>query len=107
MRVKSDEDDLRNRPEWRGGATLRWQPTSRIDAEVNALFVGTVLDFAVPVGVKKLDSYARVDAALTYRVNSALRVFLSVENVFDEDYEEFIGFPAQGFTTKMGLRFSR
>ncbi len=105
--IKGSSEELRNRPEWRGGASLSWKPSDRLEVMLNALFVGTVRDFAVPVGETKLDPYARVDLAVSWKIDSMLETYLAIENLFDESYEEVVGFPAQGFSARIGLRFER
>jgi iron complex outermembrane receptor protein/vitamin B12 transporter len=104
--IKGESGKLRNRPEWRGGLSLRWRPSERLDATMNGIYVGTVHDFSVPTGEVKLDSWVRVDAAVNYEVRSGLEGFVSIENLFDEDYEEFVGFPAPGITARFGVRFT-
>ncbi len=105
-RIENSHDELRNRPQWRGGLRMRWKTSQGVEASLNTVWVGTVHDFAVPVGEKKLDPYLRVDAALGWDLNSYVRVFFGVENLLDEDYEEFVGFPAQGITARIGMRLS-
>lgn len=105
--IRGDPSDLRNRPEWRGGVSLRWRPSARLDTALDALYVGAVPDFAVPVGEETLDRYTRVDASVRFEVAPGLVAFASVENLLDASYEEFLGFPAPGLTARAGLRFQR
>ena len=104
--VKHDPAKLKNRPDWRGGAEVRWRVRDGLDTSLNALYVGRVRDTSVPTGDVKLDPYIRVDLAITYTVQPGLQTFVSIENLFDHDYEEFVGFPAPGFIGKVGVRYS-
>jgi vitamin B12 transporter len=106
--VETDIEDsaarLRNRPKWRGGFGIHWLLLAVLDINLQALFVGDALDFSVPTGERELDAYTRVDLAVTWRVTSVWEIFLAIDNVFDEDYEEAIGFPAPGISPRGGVR---
>ena len=46
--------------------------------------------------------YQKVDVAAGYRVHRSLRVFTSIENLFDKDYQASYGFPALPITARFG-----
>jgi len=97
---------LRNRPRWRGGFALDWEPVHSIALHLEALFVGRVLDASVPTGrgtVVALDAYARVDLALRWSPRAWLSLDLAVDNLLDAEYEEAIGFPATGIRPRAGF----
>ena len=75
-----------------------------LDVLLKALFVGDVLDSSIPTGDVTLDSYARVDVAVNWTVNSTWAILLGVDNLFNADYEEFVGFPAPGINPRLGVR---
>jgi iron complex outermembrane receptor protein/vitamin B12 transporter len=47
--------------------------------------------------------YQKVDLAAGYRVHRSLRVFTSIENLFDKDYQASYGFPALPITARFGV----
>ena len=47
--LRGVEEPLRDRPRWRGGASLTWQATNLIYFRVESLWVGSRFDFQVPV----------------------------------------------------------
>lgn len=102
--IKGTEEELRNRPEWWGGLSLWWQPLRAIEINLNGTYVGEVPDSSIPTGDVVLDPYARFDLALTWRAHENIKLFLVVENLFDADYEQFVGFPAPGVNPRGGLR---
>jgi outer membrane cobalamin receptor len=102
--IEDSEAQLRNRPKWRGGFGIHWRPLSVLDINLQALFVGDALDASIPTGERELDAYTRVDLAVTWRVTSTWEIFLAIDNLFDEDYEEAIGFPAPGIFPRGGVR---
>lgn len=52
----------------------------------------------------ELDSYVLVNIGATYQVNDNVDIYLRVENAFDEDYEEVIGYATPGSSVYGGVR---
>ncbi|HEV8395705.1 MAG TPA: TonB-dependent receptor [Vicinamibacterales bacterium] len=50
--------------------------------------------------------YQKVDLSAGYRVHKHLRGFVSLENLFDKDYDASFGFPALGLTARAGVTVS-
>lgn len=102
--IEGTSEPLRNRPEWRGGLALAWAPISSVSASLTGLYVGRVPDSSIPTGDATLDPYVRFDAALSYRPDPSLTITFAVDNLFDAQYEEAVGFPAAGVTPRIGVR---
>ena len=102
--IKGTDEELRNRPKWRGGFTAGWHPVPALVVHLETFYVGSVLDSSIPTGDRELDDYTRVDLAMTWTANPAWQYFLAVDNIFDAPYEEAVGFPAPGITPRIGLR---
>jgi vitamin B12 transporter len=102
--IKDTDEVLRNRPAWRGGFSVQWRPLPALDLNLNTLVVGKTPDSSIPTGDVTLDAYARVDLAANWTINSTWLVFLTVDNLFDADYEEFVGFPAPGINPRLGVQ---
>ena len=102
--LQGTDEQLRNRPRWRGGFTLGWRPLAALEVNLRALFVGKVPDSSIPTGDRNLDPYARIDLAATWTITSTWQLFLTVDNLFNAHYEEFIGFPAPGIIPRGGVR---
>lgn len=64
-----------------------------------------IIQTATPTGDMFLDGCNRVDVTGTYRHSSDLELLLSVDNLFDEEYAEAIGFPAPGARARLGIRY--
>ena len=82
----------------------QWHPVVGLQVTLTALVVGQNLDFAVPTGERMLDAYGRVDLAAIWTLNAHWQFFLAVDNLFDADYQEAIGFPAPGITPRGGVQ---
>lgn len=102
--IKDSSAELRNRPRWRGGFDINWRALTTLNVNLALLTVGDNLDFAVPTGERELDAYVRVDLAATWTVRPNWELFLAIDNLFDADYEEAIGFPAPGINPRGGVR---
>ena len=102
--IQGTDEELRNRPQWRGGFAVQWRPLSGLVLNLDALYVGRVLDSSIPTDDRELDAYIRVDIAITWNAGPAWQYFLTVDNLFDADYEEAVGFPAPGISPHIGLK---
>lgn len=102
--IEDHPAELRNRPKWRGGFAILWRPLPALDINVSTLVVGESLDFSVPTGERHLDDYSRTDLAVTWTVVPMLQLFVKVDNLFDADCEEAIGFLAPGINPSGGIR---
>ena len=102
--IKGTSEKLRNRPKWRGGFSLIWRPMPELTVNLNSLTVGEVFDSSVPTGDLDLAPYTRVDLAVTWKVKPTWRFLFAIDNLLDEKYEEFVGFPAPGISPRIGLR---
>ncbi len=105
--IKDSDQPLRNRPKWRGGLSARWQPKSNAIYHIGVSYVGDVEDSSIPTGARTLESYVAVDAAVTWSQSEDWSIAFAVDNLFDADYEEAVGFPAPGVTPRIltTLRF--
>lgn len=104
--IKGTEEELRNRPEWRGGAKLRWIPHPHYVVLADFLYVGKVLDSSIPTGDRNLEAYNRVNISLTWNPSYKWEYYLSVQNLLNADFEEAIGFPSPGINVQLGIKAS-
>jgi vitamin B12 transporter len=97
---------LRDVPSWLAGATLLWKPDPAWDVSFDLNHIGGMVDNAVPTGDVKLAGHARADLAAAYKVTPNLTLQLGVDNVFDQHYEDVVGFPAPGAVVRGGVSAS-
>lgn len=92
---------LPRRPEW-SVSLVADRLATRWSAGVTARYTGERDD----VGGVPLDDYAVVDLRASWTALEWLAPFARVENLFDERYEEAVGFPApgRGFAVGVALR---
>lgn len=106
--VSSDPDGarMRGRPRWRGAIAATWTPAPRLTLTARLTAVGDILDSAIPTGDRILPSWIRCDLTAAWTVHANLQLLASADNLFDETYEEALGFPAQARRLRAGLRLT-
>jgi len=95
-------EPLRSRPRSKVTAQVSSALTDTASLRLSAVRVGQVFDSSIPTGGVYLDPYVVVDAALSYR-SGKNEAQLLLDNVFDRDYQQFIGFAAPGRRLRLQL----
>ncbi len=94
--------ELRNRPEHRASLSLAWQVNEASRFTWHTVYVGEFRDFSVPTDEIEMDSYSRTDIAYSYKWNR-LTASAAIDNLFDDDFEEFVGFVNPGRRFRVGV----
>ena len=97
---------LRDVPSWLAGGTLTWKPVPDWNVSFDLNHVGSLVDNSVPTGDVTLPGHTRADLAVEYEVLPNLALRLGVDNVFDQRYEDVVGFPAPGAIVRGGVSAS-
>jgi outer membrane cobalamin receptor len=98
-------EPLRDRPKWRGGLGVAWRPTRSTSISLENLWVGPRFDFQLPVPDQNVvESYSTASLTANQDLTQWMEVFFRADNLFDRDYQEFIGFPNPGLYWRVGLR---
>ena len=100
--IKDTNEKLRNRPSLRTGATLTWKLLNKLTFNLTAIYVDEVLDSAIPTGEQKLNDYLRFNSNIQWESNDKIRFLLTADNLLDEEYQEYIGFPGEGLRVRFG-----
>jgi outer membrane cobalamin receptor len=105
-RVASTGGELRNRPEWRAGASAHWNPVASLQFSAAATYVGESLDSSIATGDVRLDAYTRIDVSASWELSPRFETYLAIDNLTDVQYEEFVGNETRGIMPRAGVRFS-
>jgi outer membrane receptor protein involved in Fe transport len=97
---------LRDVPSWLAGGSVIWRPDPDWTVSFDVNHVGAMVDNSVPTGDVTLGGHTRADLALAYQVLPNLNLHLGVDNVFDQHYEDVVGFPAPGAVVRGGISAS-
>ena len=101
-------DEVR-RPRHTANFLASWvSPNEKIKLNTHVTHSGRFfdLDFSqFPSARTKLKSYTLVGMNLNYKTTKRSKIFLKLDNVFDEDYEEIIGFKTPGLAINAGVSY--
>jgi len=86
-------------PEHSGDVRLSFNPEGPFSGSVLVRSNGEELD---PNG--DLDSWTRVDLTGQYEVTENVELYARVENLFDEDYQQILGYGTPGLSGSVGIR---
>lgn len=94
--VEGELDVALNAPQHKAGATLKYTNRNRgIDGSVRVRYVdGFPVESGVYVG--EVDSYALVDLAASWEAVAGTTVSAMVQNLFNNEHQEFVGVPEIG-----------
>jgi len=104
-RIASTGNELRNRPEWRAGLGAHWAPNAALNFSAAATYVGSSFDSSIPTGDVDLPAYTRVDVSAVWQISPRFESYLAIDNLTDEQYEQFVGFEARGIAPRLGVKF--
>lgn len=102
--------ELLRRPQDKFSASLAWLPADGLTVSATLLHVGSWIDVNrdTPVFIPRLNAspYTVVNLAADYAVNNHVTVFGRIDNLFDRDYQNPVGFLHPGFSVFGGVRVS-
>jgi vitamin B12 transporter len=96
-----DGDRLIRVPEHSGDLLFSLNPDGRLSGTVQVKYNGEEQD---PNGV--VPSWTRVDLAAHFNMSESVRLYARVENLFDEQYQQVIGYGTPGLSGHIGARLS-
>ena len=90
---------------------LAWQPMENLQITTNAQYNGSQTDvffppWPTPSQTVTLHDYTLLNVNANYSATEKLDVYLRLDNLLDDDYEEVFGYQTLGFGASLGLRFS-
>ena len=104
--IASTGGELRNRPEWRAGLGAHWAPSTTLKFSATATYVGESFDSSIATGDVDLPAYTRVDASAVWQISPQFQTYLAVDNLTDQQYEQFVGFEVRGIMPRLGVKLS-
>ncbi len=99
----SDGAHLEGRPEWKAGLRVACTVAVNWLVALDGDFNGSFYDVSVPTGEIQLDGYTRFNLSVRRSLGSNAVVQLLVDDVFDERYEEAVGFLNAGRQFRLSL----
>jgi vitamin B12 transporter len=104
---------LLRRPKNKASLTATWQATDRLSLSSTLLYVGPWWDLArqsVPpdgsIPYVEAPGFVTVNLAANYALREDVAVFARIDNLFNAQYEDPLGFMRPGFGAYAGIRFT-
>lgn len=105
-RLTNTTEPLRDVPHWQSGGGITWKIKPRWHWQADMLAVGRRYDYQIPVPLKQtVGGYSTASLSTSYDLSEGLTAFLRVDNLFDQGYHEYIGFPNPGIYVRAGVRY--
>jgi vitamin B12 transporter len=104
---KETAESLLRRPRNKSSLTLVYSPTERLRMQLQWRVYSARFDndfSAYPPTRTALGGYAITDIALSYKLGDSTEVFGRVDNLFDKEYQDVLGFGTMGAAAYAGLR---
>ncbi len=82
---------------------LAWQAQDKLQLNANVQYGGKQTDTAYP-NIVTLADYTLVNLNANYSATEQLDIYMRLDNVLDDQYEEVFSYQALGFGASVGLR---
>jgi vitamin B12 transporter len=103
--------ELLRRPKNKASLTANWQATDRLSLSSTLVYVGSWYDITrqttAPDGFNeyvKAPGFATVNLAANYALRDDVTLFARIDNLFNRQYEDPLGFMRPGFGAYAGIR---
>ncbi|MBC8717160.1 TonB-dependent receptor [Ochrobactrum sp. Marseille-Q0166] len=98
---EENDSDLPYRERVKATAEVNFKPVDKLDLTARLLYGGS--RYTTASNTKKLDPYVTADFIALYDIDMQSQLKLSVENIFDKDYQTTSGYNAPGRSFNIGL----
>lgn len=101
---RENDKELPRRPRNKANAMLSISPIASLKIDLDLRYVGKRFDDKANLNENELDPYTLVNIAGRFDVTKSVQIFARVENLFDKEYEEVLGFGTAGFSAFGGVK---
>ena len=95
-----DGNELTRLPEHSGDVTFSFDPDGPLSGAVLVRYNGEEAN----TNGTTLDGWTRVDLTGSYDINDSVEVYGRIENLFDEHYQQILGYGTPGLSGSVGVR---
>ena len=88
-------------PKHSGNLTISFMMNDKLNGSIRLRYNGKEQD---PNGF--VDSWSRIDLTSNYRMNNSLEIYARIENIFDTQYQQILGYGTPGISGHLGARFN-
>jgi iron complex outermembrane receptor protein/vitamin B12 transporter len=87
---------MRRRPEWKGSLQVNFKPLGTLSLMARVSINDNYFDSSVPTGMVTMNGSNQVDISATWHASSSSKVRLNINNLFDNNAEQAVGFKNTG-----------
>lgn len=102
-RDSATDEQLLNRPRWRGVAAVVWRATGQLTLLSSYQRTGPRQAFSAPSGPVELGAFQTIRAEAAYAFSPAVTARVILDNAFDEIFEHAVGFASPGQRARLAL----
>lgn len=105
---KGNGNELFRRPKHKASFNAGVDVRKNVHVEMTVRYTGErrFQDFSTfPAGIAITDDFWVADISLNFELNSKCKFFARVENIFDEEYQEVIGYGTQSLSGYAGVQY--
>lgn len=105
-KVQSSSEPLRDQPGWQSGFSIDAKLPKEIRASSTTTWVGRRYDFQVPAPtVASVGGYSTTSLVLGYYGSRHTSIYGRIDNLFNAQFHEFLGFPNPGISAQVGVTY--
>ena len=105
--VQGSTEPLRNQPHGQGGLSVDWRPNNRWMVGGDFTAMGARYDYEVPVPqIEKAGGFSTTTLRAQWLIHWNLAAHVRIENAFDQNFQQFVGFPDPGIRVRAGVTWS-
>ena len=71
----------------------------------NGQYFNSIFDYDIDGKILNQPNYFLLNANISKRISSYLKSYFAVRNIFDENYYHRLGYPREGRTWHLGIKF--
>jgi len=86
--------------------SLDYSGFDKLNINVNAQYIGDRVINDWTDGEVQTGNYALVNSVINYEVSTNAKLYLKLDNIFDEDYYTTYGYATAGRSAYLGLKYS-
>lgn len=105
-KIESSNEPLRDQPDWQAGFSIDAKLPKQVRASTTTLWVGRRYDFQLPAPTAdSVGGYSTTDLILGYDGFDRVGLYARIDNLFNRNFHEYLGFPNPGITCRIGITY--
>lgn len=103
--VRSDDVELRRRPDWQHTANLSYRPMDTTTLFFGIRYIGDYFDSSIPTGLIEIGDYTTASVNVRHKLAKNTHLNVQVENLFNKRIQESIGFNSPGTLLNISISY--